>query len=406
MISDFESTGGAAIAASRLAVGLNSLGHEVVRIVSRAEAKRKAWRTLELFEGRKSLILRHLLPNAMFLPLVRRVAEHDYVRRLREILDNEKADIVNVHNIHGSPWHPNVLEVCRERFPVVWTLHDMWSFAATFYDFRGVEALAGPERTHLPDARTRRRIEDFWQGSTNGSWSQPLCAVTPSSWLAEEARRSHWKSFEVRIIANPLPLEVFRPLDRMVARRALEIPTDRVVALVCGANLEEPRMGSGLLKEALNRLNQNLHIVTVGNGGCSLESGTHEWQHFGFVDHDHLMVLLYSAADFLVHPHPVDNLPNTIAESLACGTPVAAFPVGGVSEMVIPGETGWLASEVTSAALRASVGNALADIRGEISMRSSCRAFAERHYDMKTQSKVYLEFFSSMLSGNKAGKRH
>ena len=397
MVSDFESTGGAAIAASRLAEGLNSLGHEVVRIVARAERKERPWRTVELFEGRKPLLLGSLLPDWLGRSFVWRVAEADYRRRLRQILETEGGDIVNVHNIHGSPWHPNLLEVCRDLFPVVWTLHDMWSFAATPYDFKGIENLAGPDSVHLPDARTRLRIEQFWKGSPNGFGERPLTAVTPSSWLAEEAKQSRWKSLEVRPIANPLPLEVFRPLDRLVSRRALEIPEGRTVALICGANLEEPRMGSGILKEALKGLNESMHIITVGNGGIALEIGSHEWQHFGFVDHDHLRVLLYSAADFLIHPHPVDNLPNTVAESLACGTPVVAFPIGGVKEMVVPPETGWMASSVDAGSLGACLGEAVDEVQGGLDLRAKCRAFAEERFEARRQSAAYLDFFREIL---------
>ena len=58
------------------------------------------------------------------------------------------------------------------------------------------------------------------------------------------------------------------------------------------------------------------------------------------VKDDYLLAAVYSAADLFVHPALADNLPNGVLESLACGTPVVAFDVGGVAEAVRPMEQG------------------------------------------------------------------
>jgi glycosyltransferase involved in cell wall biosynthesis len=61
--------------------------------------------------------------------------------------------------------------------------------------------------------------------------------------------------------------------------------------------------------------------------------------------------IAYHAADVLLHPARVDNLPNTVAESMSCGTPVLAFETGGIPEMVIPNKSGWLVGDMNTKAM-------------------------------------------------------
>jgi glycosyltransferase involved in cell wall biosynthesis len=62
----------------------------------------------------------------------------------------------------------------------------------------------------------------------------------------------------------------------------------------------------------------------------------------GFIMDNRWLSLIYSAADLFVIPSMQDNLPNTVLESMACGTPVVGFDVGGISDMVRSGKTGQL----------------------------------------------------------------
>jgi glycosyltransferase involved in cell wall biosynthesis len=65
--------------------------------------------------------------------------------------------------------------------------------------------------------------------------------------------------------------------------------------------------------------------------------------HLGKLSTTAQLVQAYNAADVFVLPSLEDNLPNTVMESLACGTPVVAFDTGGVPEMVTHGQNGYLA---------------------------------------------------------------
>ena len=74
-------------------------------------------------------------------------------------------------------------------------------------------------------------------------------------------------------------------------------------------------------------------------------------QSLGFIKDDELKRIAYCAADLTLHPAPIDNLPNTVIESISCHTPVLGFSTGGLPDMVMPNKTGWLVDEISVTAL-------------------------------------------------------
>jgi glycosyltransferase involved in cell wall biosynthesis len=119
----------------------------------------------------------------------------------------------------------------------------------------------------------------------------------------------------------------------------------------------------------------------------------------GFVNDERLRAIVYSCADLFVHSALADNAPLTVIESLACGTPVVAFPVDGLPETVIAGETGWLAAGVSSDLLRTAISAALNDLDRGINLRPRCREFAQERYQPVQVARQYESVFRHMLNG-------
>ncbi|OEU49622.1 MAG: hypothetical protein BA861_09085 [Desulfobacterales bacterium S3730MH5] len=279
----------------------------------------------------------------------------------------------------------------------------MWSFTgrcAYAYDCR--KFIVGcndscPTHGEYP-ALARERIAYVWKQRQRILAEHPnLVAVCPSRWLAQEALAGSWSNHRVEVIPYGLALKAYRPIDRDLARRALGIETPGPVLLTVAERLTDRRKGGGILIEAMQHiLSRPLTWVTMGHGRPSIHVDGLHIHHLDYVDHERTKVLAYSAADVFVHPAPVDNLPNTVMEAIACGAPVVGFGTGGVPDMVRPGQTGWLSEETTAQALATTIEKALADICQGSDLRTSCRTVAETEYGLDLQARRYLELFESM----------
>jgi glycosyltransferase involved in cell wall biosynthesis len=158
------------------------------------------------------------------------------------------------------------------------------------------------------------------------------------------------------------------------------------VLLAASQDLADPRKGLGLLMEALRNQTRPLTLLMFGSGAVPVQLPRNiRLLELGPIDEEERKMRVFNAADIYVHPALEDNLPNTVAESIACGTPVVAFDVGGLPEMVLPGVTGWLAGAPAAESLSRSLDTAF-DSPVD---RLQCRRNAELMYDLDRCSEEY-----------------
>lgn len=229
--------------------------------------------------------------------------------------------------------------------------------------------------------------------------------VAPSQWIAGLAKQSalvrHWP---VTVIPNGLDLTVFRPINRAAAREVLGLPQDEDLVLFSSVETQAYRKGGTFVTEAVNALKgktrKPFRLLVVGNRACEWETAVNvPVTAIDTVKDDHLLATLYSAADLFVHPALADNLPNGVLESLACGTPVVAFNVGGVGEAVRTMETGYLARYKDTGDLSQGIQRLLDDPDLRRGLRIRCRKVAEAEYDMALQTQRFEELYETVIHG-------
>ena len=174
-----------------------------------------------------------------------------------------------------------------------------------------------------------------------------LTFVSPSHWLANQARNSPIsRSKLIRIIPNPVPTHIFRPLDKLSARRSLGLdPQAKVVLSGAFGSDTDPNKGGDLLHSALACIRSTYPDLIHIEFGCRRPvSLTSTKLSFGQIQDQNELRILYAAADVFLLPSRIENAPIVAIEALLSGTPVVAFRVGGLSEIVTHSSTGLLAS--------------------------------------------------------------
>jgi glycosyltransferase involved in cell wall biosynthesis len=262
-------------------------------------------------------------------------------------LNASATDVVHLHWINCEMM--SIADIGRLTKPVVWTLHDMWAFCGAEHYTDGVRWRDGYSATNRPPRESGFDLDCWTWQRKQRHWLRPFQIVTPSRWLADcVAQSALMGDWPVTVIPNPIDTEVWRPVDKLLARQRLNLPPSAPILLfgALGGD-EDPRKGFDLLRDALQQLRgrvNGLELVVFGQLAPSQDTSLgFPVRHTGYLHDDEKLRLLYSAADAVAVPSRLEAFGQTASEAHACGTPVVAFNTGGLADIVAHRQTGYLA---------------------------------------------------------------
>jgi len=353
LLNDLDIHGGAARAMQRLHRGLLDIGEEsnvLVNTKSRDDAT-----VIKYVNPRIKILLNKTYQHyirfikripagsieSRFLP---RLITESILQKINEI----NPDIINIHWI--SEGFIKIETLGKIYVPIIWTLHDMWAFTGGCNYDQGCgryklncgccPMLKSTKDKDLSRNNYLRKL-NIYRKINN------LTIVTPSQWLANTARESSLFSKEnIMVIPSGINAKMFKPVNKKFARNLLNLPLDKKIILfgAVGAMSDERKGYSYLLSSLKTLKGSNIELAVFGGSKQTKSDTVNIKTHFfGQLRDDISLVLLYSAADVMVVPSLQENLSLTIMESLACGTPVVAFNIGGNGEMIDHKGNGFLA---------------------------------------------------------------
>jgi glycosyltransferase involved in cell wall biosynthesis len=267
----------------------------------------------------------------------------------------KEADIIYIHwALYGFLNFNSLHAIAKLNKPVVIVMHDMWNITGgCHYSFTcdkyitgcsNCQVFPGNKINDLSAIEFKKKIRLY--SSYNNFYF-----VSPSMWLyncAKEALLT--KEKPVFYIPNVLDNTLFKPFDKQVAKKILNIGNAETVIAFGAVSVSSPYKGWPYLQKALQLLWQDeaykdIVVLIFGSGQNKeiADSIPFKTKFMGFLGDEYSTMLVYNAADVFIVPSLADNQPTTVQESLACGTPVVGFNVGGIPDMIRHKENGYLA---------------------------------------------------------------
>lgn len=319
-----------------------------------------------------------------------------------------EADIIHLHWINDGLLDLRTLQTCKK--PIVWTARDLWLTTGLCHYPQGCPRqaqgcgqcpLLPHPRWPWPDPSQRG-----YRRKRRALAQAPITYVGISPWIASQLRASPIVAgHSVEMIWNCIDTEVFRPMPREEARRSLGLDpdADSYILAECRSPRSEPWKGFQHLLSILPALLQRgAKVLLFGKVPPELAeltsvAGVHS---LGRIDDDRYLRRVYAAADVLICPTLEEAFGKTMAEAMACGTPVAAFACSAPADLVEPGLTGALATAGDSAALLEAACHLLK--RTDCSS-AHCAERARQRFSETVSARAYAELYERLCAGSVSG---
>lgn len=342
-------TGGAAIAAGRLSIALNKLGHEsqVLHMPTRFYAY------LDALIGKF-----HYHSNPIF---------HSYNYfgvNLAKIVSQYRPDILHIHWIGAGFVRPESLFGLN--VPIVWTLHDLWP-------------LLGAE--HLPSTIPSKSWPDFNQLLISRKalvyQNQQINFIAPSNYVVQLAKKQ-------KLLGKNSLIHIPNGLDSNIFKPNKNVANNRILFLANNPHLDLNK-GYSDFQKAISILPASIiskFPVNVITGG---------------VKNDQDLAKMYQQAAVTVVPSHLETLSYVAMESLACGNPVVAYNVGGIPDLVKHNVNGYLAKPYDINDLSVGIAKLLNSPKLAKNWGDAGRSHVVNNFEIGQVAKEHLNFYTSVL---------
>jgi glycosyltransferase involved in cell wall biosynthesis len=325
----------------------------------------------------------------------------------------QDADVINLHWISEFIGTESLQKLADLGKPLIWTLHDEraftggchYTFGCMKYSHTCSECPQISENlSWLPKHNLKSRIK---------LREIPLTFICPSQWMQSKLRSSIIFNPNIHhsgVIPNSVDLEKFKPLGtRRInsLKKDHDIDKNSVCFLTGSFSLEEDRKGINyivqalrILSDILNNRKESKKIVLLTYGKGSIPADFIETKHLGFIKCETQIAEFFNICDLFLSMTREDNLPNTIMESLACGTPVISTDVGGISDMVTENYNGRLIERDNAKQMADAILQSIEDEKLLIRWSANARTSAELKFSQKKQAESYLKVFRNLIKSD------
>lgn len=321
-------------------------------------------------------------------------------KKLIEQIKEIKPDIIHLQNIHGYYINYRVLFefLNTTDIPIVWTLHDCWSFTGHCSHF--VTASCKKWKTGCYDCPLKKAYprslffdfsrKDYALKKHLFTDNKNLHFVPVSHWLEGFVKQSYFRDYDIRVIHNGIDLGVFRPYTHHFAGKC------KILGV---ASLWNKDKGLEDFFKLSQLLDKNIYEITlVGLSAKQMETLPENIVGVQRTDTVETLAKLYSDADVFLNLTYADTLPTVNMEALACGTPVITYRTGGSPE-IINDKTGIVVEQGNIGKVVEALDSLFKISENDrVLQRTYCRELAEQNYDRDNCFEKYINLYKEICS--------
>ena len=392
ILNTSERTGGAAVAAGRLGKALKQAGIQVDKLVrddTWLNRFRFYWERLIIF------LCNHLNRKNLFAVSIANTGTD-----LSGNPSIKEADIIHLHWINqGFLSLKDIEALVKLNKPIVWTMHDMWPCTSICHHARDCEKFqTGCESCFFLKSKGKDLSTSVFDKKLSLYKDANITFVGCSRWLSGRAKKSYLlQDKTVLSIPNPIDTEVYHPMDQGTARELLGLPSGKKLLLFGALNVTDKRKGIDYLIAALRKIEkQDVELVVFGQVKDDIRGLFPVPIHsMGYLSDESKIVALYNAVDIFITSSLEENLPNTIMESMACGTPCVGFEIDGIPEMIDHKINGYVVNYKDANDLANGINWALMSERDKLS--NACLMKVNGRYTETIVAKQYIQLYKNLL---------
>jgi glycosyltransferase involved in cell wall biosynthesis len=298
----------------------------------------------------------------------------------------------------------SISDISSIKKPIVWTIYDMWPFCGAEHYTNEYRWKHGYQSNNRPIYESGFDLNLWTWKRKIKNWKKPIHMIAPSYWLGNCVKESIlMHDWPVQVIPLPIDINFWKPLKKNLARELLDLPKE-VPLLLFGAvgGGHDPRKGFDLLLNSLRLINKdqhtkNLELVVFGEIEPKVLPQINFPIHYkGYLHDDISLRALYNAADVMIVPSRLEAFGQTASEAQACGTPVVAFNIGGLKDIILHLKTGYLAEAFDTQDLARGIKWTLEQCKNNIINKQS-RNEAVIRFNYEVIAKQYKKIYETLF---------
>lgn len=322
----------------------------------------------------------------------------------------QECDVFHIHWVAGFLSIDDIYHLSCMGKPIVWTMHD-------FHPFTGGCHCPEECRKYETDCSQCHELREKYMDITKHillekqrKYSQNIHIVAASLWLKDIVSRSRvFCRNDCEVIPIGIDVGCFISKNKLEMKQKLGFSVKTKIILIGAQSLNQNIKGYACLKQVLKIVKEDdfckelidsgsLVLAAFGDkGDLDLGENGIPVVDLGFISDRGKLCEIYNMADVFVFPSIQDTFGMTAAEAMTCGTPVVAFQISAMQDVIISGVNGYTAEKNDYVSMASFIAQIL---KYNAIDAAACRKHMVDNYSLECEAENMCKFYQK-LAGQK-----